>query len=280
MKVENRHSPTMYMPHAYKNNTFSPVTDSAVLSEMVETISNTAKNSMTAALDVWERTFFEAQTLYDEIERGIKPVEEFKPIFIKLINMLISRHERIKNLAIKYFTFSDILYLKSRLIGTGFIGGKSVGMLLARAILRNSDKKWIEKLEVHDSYFIGSDVFGLNGARALMDNIRFSNVQRLQTIKVTSNDTLDINYSANTDFAIPVVDDIDTTAIYNFDTTASDIQYLTTLINAERGIFRFKIDVIDSFDKVIGNTDLENLLITLINTIKPAHCQAIISFLE
>ena len=32
-------------------------------------------------------------------------------------------------------------------------------MLLARAILRRSDPKWSELLEVHDSFYIGSDVF-------------------------------------------------------------------------------------------------------------------------
>ncbi len=46
-----------------------------------------------------------------------------------------------------------------RMIGTGLIGGKSVGMLLARAILRRSDPEWTRKLEPHDSFYIGSDVY-------------------------------------------------------------------------------------------------------------------------
>ena len=45
------------------------------------------------------------------------------------------------------------------MIGTGLIGGKSVGMLLARAILKKTDPRWNELLEAHDSFFIGSDVF-------------------------------------------------------------------------------------------------------------------------
>ena len=32
-------------------------------------------------------------------------------------------------------------------------------MLLARAILKKHDRKWVNKLEPHDSFFIGSDVF-------------------------------------------------------------------------------------------------------------------------
>jgi pyruvate, water dikinase len=45
------------------------------------------------------------------------------------------------------------------MIGTGLIGGKSVGMLLARAILCRSDPRWQSLLEAHDSFYIGSDVF-------------------------------------------------------------------------------------------------------------------------
>ncbi|MFC1542145.1 PEP/pyruvate-binding domain-containing protein, partial [Candidatus Latescibacterota bacterium] len=159
LKVDQRHSPTMYLPHVFENETFRPVTDSGTLSEMFTTVVNPAKDSLSRVLDVWDRTFIEIQTLHDEIERGIKPAEEFEPVFKKLLKMLISRDERVLNLALKYFTFSDILYVKSRLIGTGFIGGKSVGMLLSRAILNKSNIKWAERLEVHDSYFIGSDVF-------------------------------------------------------------------------------------------------------------------------
>ncbi|MFC1489676.1 PEP/pyruvate-binding domain-containing protein [Candidatus Latescibacterota bacterium] len=159
LKVDQRHSPTIYLPHIYEDETFHPVTDSATLSEMFTTIADPAKDSVSRVLDVWDRTFIEVQAQYDEVERGIIPAEEFEPVFKKLLKMLISRDERVLALAEKYFTFSDILFVNRRLIGTGFIGGKSVGMLLSRAILSKSSEKWNKKLEVHDSYFIGSDVF-------------------------------------------------------------------------------------------------------------------------
>jgi len=38
--------------------------------------------------------------------------------------------------------------------------------------------------------------------------------------------------------------------------------------------------VIDSFDKVIGDTVLENLLVDLINVIKPAHTESSVVFEE
>jgi hypothetical protein len=44
-------------------------------------------------------------------------------------------------------------------VGTGLVGGKAAGMLVARAILCNGDPAWRRRLEPHDSWFIGSDVF-------------------------------------------------------------------------------------------------------------------------
>ena len=79
---------------------------------------------------------------------------------------------------------------------------------------------------------------------------------------------------------MPVVDDLYTTAIYNFDNDETEVEYLATIINAERGIFRFEVEVIDSFNKIIGNTVLEELLIELINIIKPIHSEVIVKFTE
>jgi hypothetical protein len=45
------------------------------------------------------------------------------------------------------------------MIGTGLIGGKSVGMLLSRAILEGASPAWKGRLEPHDSFYVGSDVY-------------------------------------------------------------------------------------------------------------------------
>ena len=45
------------------------------------------------------------------------------------------------------------------MIGSGSIGGKACGMLLARKIVSASLSAWREHSEPHDSYYIGSDVF-------------------------------------------------------------------------------------------------------------------------
>ena len=45
------------------------------------------------------------------------------------------------------------------MIGTGMVGGKACGMLLARAIIRNMEPDISEVLEPHDSFYVGSDLY-------------------------------------------------------------------------------------------------------------------------
>ncbi|MGE5398130.1 MAG: PEP/pyruvate-binding domain-containing protein, partial [Chitinophagales bacterium] len=78
----------------------------------------------------------------------------------KLCRMMVGRDDRILRLAHTFFTLKDLLRIRTHLIGTGFLGGKTVGMLLARAILRKSrDVNWRQWMEPHDSFFVGSDVY-------------------------------------------------------------------------------------------------------------------------
>ena len=59
----------------------------------------------------------------------------------------------------KHFTPEDYFQTRSHMVGTGMIGGKACGMLLARAIIRNVAPDLDEILEPHDSFFIGSDMY-------------------------------------------------------------------------------------------------------------------------
>lgn len=78
----------------------------------------------------------------------------------RLCSELIGRDARMLGLARQYFTLADLRTVDSRRIGSGFIGGKAVGMLLARAILQTDrDGGWNTLLEPHDSFYIGTDLF-------------------------------------------------------------------------------------------------------------------------
>lgn len=159
LKVDKRRSSTMYLPHHKVNSRFIPVTDSATIAKVASVQTDANVGNTARVLDVWERTFFSAQRTINEIRQGDLPEEIYNLIFKKLMNMVLSQDDTILAMAEKYLTLQDILEIKKRLIGTGRIGGKSVGMLLARAILYKSKPQWKKLLEIHDSFFIGSDVY-------------------------------------------------------------------------------------------------------------------------
>ncbi|MDY6914128.1 MAG: PEP/pyruvate-binding domain-containing protein [Planctomycetota bacterium] len=159
MKVQQRYSPTMYMLHAWQGNDFVLVTQSARISEILQAAPRHGLESPSYRLDVWSRTFLQAEETLAAIQRGEAPPEKTDECFQRLLRMAISRHGRMLGLAEKHLTLLDLLDIGRRMVGTGLIGGKSVGMLLARAILEQADTRWTEVLEPHDSFFIGSDVF-------------------------------------------------------------------------------------------------------------------------
>ncbi|MFH1743273.1 MAG: PEP/pyruvate-binding domain-containing protein, partial [bacterium] len=159
LKVQQRHSPNMFMLHVWEGDEFRPVPDSVTTSEILTSVSWSGLASASTQLNVWNRTFLQAEGVHQTSQSESGSPEEEKKIIYRLLRMMISRDERVFQLAEQYFDLSDLLRIGKRMIGTGLIGGKSVGMLLARAILKQKDSRWSELLEVHDSYFIGADVF-------------------------------------------------------------------------------------------------------------------------
>jgi hypothetical protein len=159
LKVQHRYSPTMHMLHVRDGDSFVPVTESYTIAEILASAPRSPLDSASSRLGVWNRTFVQAEETLAETRAGAGDPEEAKELFHRMLRMMISREERVFSLVQRYFNLSDLIEIAKRMIGTGLIGGKSVGMLLARAILREADPRWSELLEVHDSFFIGSDVF-------------------------------------------------------------------------------------------------------------------------
>ncbi len=160
LKVYQRHSPTMYLPHAWEEGGgFRPSTESAVLSEMLAQITEQRVDAVSRTLDMWDRKFLQAREILEEVKSGIRPREEAAELFSRLLRMMVTRDERVIALATRNLDLPDLLAIRKRMIGTGLVGGKTVGMLLSRAILARKDARWRERMEVHDSFYIGSDVF-------------------------------------------------------------------------------------------------------------------------
>jgi hypothetical protein len=161
LKIQHRYSPTIEMLHAWRGDEFSPVTSSATVAEVL--------NSGTSALSLgpevsngsWERAFIQAEELLESIRRGDTDIgtEASQSLFNRLVRMVISRDDRMLPLVERYLKLVDVVKVRKRMIGSGLIGGKALGMLLARAILREREEHSSEMLETHDSFFVGSDVF-------------------------------------------------------------------------------------------------------------------------
>ncbi|MFW5870812.1 MAG: PEP/pyruvate-binding domain-containing protein, partial [Candidatus Sumerlaeota bacterium] len=160
IKVQHRYSASMHMLHAWEEgDQFVPVTQSVLISEILSSVPRPELESGGSHLDTWNRAFLDAENMRREIEDGARSVDDGVFLFHRLIDMAVSREERIQGLCREHFDLADLISVGNRIIGSGLIGGKSVGMLLARAILSKKIPRWNELLEKHDSFFVGSDVF-------------------------------------------------------------------------------------------------------------------------
>jgi len=149
LKVWKRYSSTMFFPHRIEGQEAICITGSSESTELFSSI-----NRRGEIIDNWDVVLNKAADLLSA------PYEEQEKAKRLLMSMIIGTETRMFDLCDKYFTLKDILRIASREIGTGFIGGKSVGMLIARKILKTEYGEQIEPyMEPHDSYYLGSDIF-------------------------------------------------------------------------------------------------------------------------
>jgi len=149
LKVWQRYSPTMFFPHLVKGQEATCITASTEAAELFSSIHRGGDR-----LDFWDVAFNNAR------ESLLKSVKQQNVVKRLLMTLLIGSESKMFDLCDRYLTLYDILEIASREIGTGFIGGKSIGMLLARKILDvDGDKRFAPYLEPHDSYYLGSDIF-------------------------------------------------------------------------------------------------------------------------
>ena len=61
IKVWQRHSPTMFLPHAQHDERFLPVTSSCDATDLLSSISRRGTESSRRQLDYWDRLFLQAE---------------------------------------------------------------------------------------------------------------------------------------------------------------------------------------------------------------------------
>ncbi len=140
------------------------------------------------------------------------------------------------------------------------------------------------KLSLNEQFseiMIGDNIFKDNIARSRINNLRISRIAR-KIIRDSSGKIIDQNYSDNISQIRPVARDDLTTFLLEFNSDRIISNYIARIIDPVSGIFNFDVNIYDSFDILSGENReyVEDLLIELINRLKPSHSNAIINFIE
>lgn len=160
------------------------------------------------------------------------------------------------------------------LYGSGVVyGAAAVGSLSADFI--TSD---INLTDTFGQVHIGNSFDGNSSSKAKIDNLRFSNAIRRPS-RVSGVD-IDLNYNANRDAVLPVVEDNTTTALFDFNRVVEETEFLSNLLSKFTPLFLFDIEVDDSFRRIIDSPLAKSLLEQIINRMKPAHTNVFVKFLQ
>jgi hypothetical protein len=163
IKVWDRYSPQMFLPHLVAGENWQPLSHSREAAEVVASAHQSPLLETAQPLAPWE-SVYRRLVYYSNSPSGFDEKDpEQLALKQELGRILIGHHPVFTGLADRYFTLDDLFAIRNRLIGAGRIGGKAAGMLLARRILLTEKDEtridFAERLEDHDSFYIGSDVF-------------------------------------------------------------------------------------------------------------------------
>ena len=154
LKVWNRYSQTMFLGHK-----FNPVTgsvkvlqDGQEVSRYYKLINDSDKYQNGQTLDSWERYMLQVKREYEE---GGNIDDECD----KICELMMTKDEKMLSKIKEYFTYEDYLTIYNRRVGSGLVGGKTCGMLLARKIIEKERPEIYRNFEPDDSFYIGSDLF-------------------------------------------------------------------------------------------------------------------------
>ena len=159
VKVQHRSAAAMNLIHAWEDgDTFRPVADSGTVSEILDG-SDWRGLDDNRIISHWRRHFGAARSVVKARTDG-KPDEAAEQHWFDCLSkLLFPADPTLARMARHYLTLDDLLSIRDRMIGTGSIGGKALGMLMARGILRKEAPELHDQLEAHDSFYVGTEVF-------------------------------------------------------------------------------------------------------------------------
>lgn len=154
LKVWNRYSQTMFLGHKYNPETGSvtTLTDGLEVSKFYQVINSTSAYNNEQSTDSWERFFTATELLR---QNGVDVSDRCD----LMCSMMMAKDDKVIEKIKQYFDYEDYINVYNRLVGSGMIGGKACGMLLARKIIEKDRPDLYANFEPDDSFYIGSDLF-------------------------------------------------------------------------------------------------------------------------
>ena len=165
-----------------------------------------------------------------------------------------------------------ILFGQGIIFGQGAIfGQKAVGEISVIV----SDINFADPI---NQFHIGGDFAGSSISKARFDNLRLSNISRNPL--VVAGQSKDINFSTNREIVFPVIEDAFTTFLLDFNALIFKTDDLAILRDEAFGIHNFDLNVIDSFDIVLSDAKIKQVLEALVLALKPAQSRVNISYIQ
>ncbi len=159
------------------------------------------------------------------------------------------------------------------LFGQGFVFGQGTYNRDFTRLTANIDFR-----DIINQIYIGSSFGKTDLAAARFDNLKISNISRSPLI--CSGVPVDENYQSNLSVSLPVVEDLYTLYLANFDQTIKKNEDYAILRDETYGIFNFIINVIDSFKIVENDAKIEEVLEELIFALKPGTSKVEVNYIR
>jgi hypothetical protein len=163
--------------------------------------------------------------------------------------------------------------------GQGFLFGQ--GLVFGQGRHNGNASRLVANIDFADiinEFYIGSTFQGLNIAAARFDNLKISNIARPPL--TCAGIPIDENYQANLLNSLPVISDLYTLYLMNFDQVVFKNEEYAILRDEAYGIFNFIINVIDSFRIVENDEKIDQVLRELIYALKPANSKVEINVIR
>jgi pyruvate, water dikinase len=161
LKVWDRYTPQMFLPHQVEETGWTPIFQSNTAASVLSASRKHPVYDMMDSSAPWTSVHRKLLQYKESSTDTPSLSPEVAALKQEMSRMILGNHDELNRLSDKYLSVDDLLNIRDRLIGTGQIGGKAAGMLIARRVLLKDKKStdYSNILEEHDSFFIGSDVF-------------------------------------------------------------------------------------------------------------------------